>query len=134
MTDALAAHFPVSIKGVVKHEGLFALLKNERDEWELPGGKLEKGEAIEACLIREIKEELNLSTRIGRPLNNWVYFVNDIHVVIVTYELHIVDKSPDLKLSHEHKELRLFQPADIGKLRMPDGYKRSIELCMEAVQ
>ena len=75
MTDNLAARFPVSIKGVVEHDGLFVLLKNERDEWELPGGKLEPGEAIEDCLVREIDEELNLPVAVGRPLNNWVYFV-----------------------------------------------------------
>lgn len=38
---------PVSIKGVVLHEGAVLLLKNERDEWELPGGKLERGETPE---------------------------------------------------------------------------------------
>jgi len=84
MSDGLAARFPVSVKGVVERGGRFVLLKNERDEWELPGGKLEPGETIEDCLVREIAEELNLSTRIGRPLNNWVYYVNGVHVLIIT--------------------------------------------------
>lgn len=45
------------------------LVLNERDEplfifrrgkWDLPKGKLDKGEAIEACAIREVKEETGL--------------------------------------------------------------------------
>lgn len=33
--------YPVSIKGVVVRDGRVLLLKNERDEWELPGGRIE---------------------------------------------------------------------------------------------
>ena len=131
MSDGLAARFPVSVKGVVERNGRFVLLKNERDEWELPGGKLEPGETIEDCLVREIEEELNLSTRIGRPLNNWVYFVNGVHVLIITYALQIVDEAAEMRVSHEHKELRLFPLEEIAALRMPDGYKESIKAYAE---
>jgi 8-oxo-dGTP pyrophosphatase MutT (NUDIX family) len=116
----------VSVKGVVERGGRYVLLKNERDEWELPGGKLEQGETIEDCLVREIEEELNLSTRVGRPLNNWVYFVNGVHVLIITYALQILDERADMKVSREHKELRSFPLEEIAGLRMPDGYKQSI--------
>jgi 8-oxo-dGTP pyrophosphatase MutT (NUDIX family) len=108
MSDGLAARFPVSVKGVVARGGRFVLLKNERDEWELPGGKLEPGEAIEDCLAREIEEELNLPVKVGRPLNNWVYFVNGVHVLIVTYALQISGDAAGMRISHEHKELRSF--------------------------
>lgn len=37
-------------------------------KWELPGGKIEKGENAAACLIREIREELDLGIEVGEEL------------------------------------------------------------------
>ena len=36
------------------HRQKVVLLLNDRGEWELPGGRLEKGEKPEACLQREV--------------------------------------------------------------------------------
>jgi A/G-specific adenine glycosylase len=33
--------------------------------WEFPGGKKEKGESLEECLRREIREELNIGIKVG---------------------------------------------------------------------
>ena len=53
-----AAHaFPVSVKGVAVQGGRVLLLENERNEWELPGGKLELREEPADCVVREIREE-----------------------------------------------------------------------------
>ena len=35
--------------------------------WEFPGGKQESGETLEACLAREIQEELSLTIDVVRP-------------------------------------------------------------------
>ena len=43
-SEHLVHAFPVSVKGVAIQDGKVLLLENERNEWELPGGKLEVGE------------------------------------------------------------------------------------------
>ena len=41
--------------------------------WEFPGGKIEAGESAEECLVREIKEELNLDITVGKELGQSFY-------------------------------------------------------------
>jgi 8-oxo-dGTP pyrophosphatase MutT (NUDIX family) len=122
----MAYRFPVSIKGVIVHHGRIVLLKNERQEWELPGGKLEPDEVPEICLAREIAEELSLQATIADILDSWVYRINpEVDVVIVTYGCRVADLR-GMALSHEHKELATFAAHEIDGLNMPAGYKASI--------
>ncbi|MFV0604980.1 MAG: NUDIX hydrolase [Niabella sp.] len=46
--------------GVVKNENKEILLIFRRGFWDLPKGKLDKGETIEECAVREVKEETGL--------------------------------------------------------------------------
>ena len=118
--------FPVSVKGVLVRDGLVLLLKNEREEWELPGGKLELGEEPPACVAREITEETGLPVTTGPILDAWQYHIREGRdVLIVTYGCHPTgDQSP--VLSHEHKEIGFFSQTEVDSLNMPAGYKHSI--------
>jgi 8-oxo-dGTP pyrophosphatase MutT (NUDIX family) len=123
-----AAHaFPVSIKGVAVQDGKVLLLKNERNEWELPGGKLELGEDPPRCVVREISEETGWQVTAGPLLDCWQYHIREgSDVVIVTYGCHLLSTDPPV-VSSEHKQAGLFTPAEAPGLVMPDGYKRSID-------
>jgi ADP-ribose pyrophosphatase YjhB (NUDIX family) len=46
--------------GLVRNEAGKILLLFRRGKWDLPKGKLDKGEKIEACALREVKEETGL--------------------------------------------------------------------------
>ncbi|MFI6741774.1 NUDIX domain-containing protein [Nonomuraea sp. NPDC050451] len=118
--------FPVSVKGVIVRDGKVLLLRNERDEWELPGGKLELGEDPPARLAREISEETGWEAKVGPILDSWQYHIRDgVDVLIVTYGATVDTEEPPV-VSHEHKQVGLFEEHEVKALRMPQGYKRSI--------
>ena len=126
---ALPSTFSISVKGVVADSrDRVLLLKNERDEWELPGGRIEIGESPEDCVAREITEETQWKVATGPLLDTWMYYINSVerHVFIVTYGCHPMAAEFEPTLSHEHRAIGLFTAEEVALLRMPDGYRRSI--------
>ena len=119
--------YPVSIKGVLIRDGRVLLVHNERDEWELPGGRIELGETPEQCVAREITEESGLPVEVVGILDAWVYHiaVAKKDVFIVTYGCTSNSNAAPV-LSHEHSRIGEFAEDEVAGLRMPEGYKRSI--------
>ncbi|AXA55943.1 NUDIX hydrolase [Pseudomonas thivervalensis] len=118
--------FPVSIKGVLQSpEGLVVLMLNERDEWELPGGRIELGETAPQCLAREIAEELAVEVSVGEPLDSYLFeVIPGKHVFISTYRCQLLGGFVPT-ISHEHKEIGLFAPEQLP-VNLPAGYRLSI--------
>jgi 8-oxo-dGTP pyrophosphatase MutT (NUDIX family) len=121
----MTAPAKISIKGVVLQGDRAVLLMNERDEWELPGGRLEPDETPEACVVREIAEELGLVARDPRLLDVWVYRIpGKGAVLIVTYGVTVA--AGEARISDEHSAIGLFGATELDGLPLPDGYRRSI--------
>jgi ADP-ribose pyrophosphatase YjhB (NUDIX family) len=122
---------PISLKAVIIWNDKVPLLKNERDEWELPGGKLEVGEDPRGALGREIKEELAWDAIVGEPFYAWVYEIRpDRHVFVLTFTAEYRGDSLPV-YSHEHKALKLVPLDEIDGLNMPSQYKEAIRCAVE---
>jgi ADP-ribose pyrophosphatase YjhB (NUDIX family) len=121
--------FPVSIKGVVLDEQQrVLLLRNDRDEWELPGGRIEIGESPQETVVREIAEEIGWTVTAGPLLDAWLFRIEpvDRHVFVVAYGCHLVTAGPPV-LTDENRGFGLFDAAELPGLPLPDGYRRAIE-------
>ncbi len=119
--------WPISVKGVLGWDATVVLLRNERDEWELPGGRLETGDpSLPAALRREFLEELGIDVEVGRLLDSWIYEpVPGRRVVIVTYVCR-APRPETLRHSPEHAAVEAFALDGLEALPLPDGYRRSI--------
>ncbi|PKV75555.1 (deoxy)nucleoside triphosphate pyrophosphohydrolase [Pontibacter ramchanderi] len=53
--------------------------------WEFPGGKVEEGETEEACLVREIQEELNLNITPTKRLTPVVQTYGDKTIELIPF-------------------------------------------------
>jgi len=125
-TDELSDKFPISIKAIIIDDNKVLCLKNERNEWDFVGGKINFNEDTEECLKREVKEETNLNIKnlnILKPLN---LIFNDVPVFVLLYTAEISCDS-SISVSYEHSEYNLFSKSEIKNLNMPQDYKNLIE-------
>lgn len=121
--------FSISIKGVVLFNDKIVLLKNEREEWELPGGRIELDETPQETVKREIKEELNLDVVVGDIIDAWMYDIgNKGNVFIVSYMCKLSEENvSNIQISDEHKEIGWFDINEIDNISLPKGYVSTIK-------
>lgn len=133
--DNAAHRFPVSVKSVLLDGGAVLLVGNSRGEWELPGGKLEPSETPEACVAREVAEELALAVAVGPLLDAWVYEVaEDVRVLVLAYG-YTAETVPAALESPEGRPVGRFERDALAAIALPAGYRRAIDAwCAAAVR
>jgi mutator protein MutT len=85
--------------------------KHEPGSWSLPGGTCEDEETIEECLIREIKEELNMIIINKKYFKSFIIKNKDTSLTRAFY--FFGDVKGDIKLNQESEEFCWF---DINKI------------------
>lgn len=73
-------------------------------KWEFPGGKVEENESFESCIIREIKEELNLDVIPSDYIGQESYQYDYAHITLHLFTGKIISDAT-LKLN-EHIEAK----------------------------
>jgi 8-oxo-dGTP diphosphatase len=86
--------------------------------WELPGGKVEKGESREGALQRELAEELNINTTIVRPFMDVTHRYEDRTIFL---DVWFVDAFEGQVESKEQQDLKWVDIKDLSEYSFPDA-------------
>lgn len=76
-------------------------------KWEFPGGKIDKGETEDDCIIREIKEELSMEIVICRKLPDVTHDYGHKKIRLIPF---ICDTLDDIPFLSEHVAYKWIEP------------------------
>ena len=124
---------PVSVKGIVLEDATVWLRSNERNEWELPGGKIDLGEQPTDTVIREMNEELGFTVTVRSLVDAHMYTIRksideSYGVLVLSYLCKVNSRSGKLESVGEAgaAEFRAFPLSEIKGLNMPEFYELAI--------
>ncbi len=98
---------------IIEHEGKVLAARrgaamSQPLQWEFPGGKVEPGESLAACLARDIAEELGVAVAVGERLPDNVHDYGHGKVIrLVPFRCRLLSHAFTLR---EHHEIRWLLP------------------------
>src|ERR1044071_5108457 len=83
------------VAGLLARDGRVLVTQRRADQalplqWELPGGKVEPGEAPVAALARELREELGVETAVGRIWDVLFHAYPEFDLVMLVYACRLL--------------------------------------------
>lgn len=118
---------------VVVHQGtVFAARRGpgatQPLKWEFPGGKVEAGETDEACLHRELSEELNMQVEIIERLPVFLHQYAGFQIELVPFICRTNTKDHTL---HEHHEAGWYNTRALRELDWADADIRLMQAVVD---
>jgi 8-oxo-dGTP diphosphatase len=98
---------------IVEGGRLLVARRADTGRWELPGGKVENGEGLAACLQREIAEELGCRVEVGEPFA--LAQAPEEGLVLHCFHCRLAEGRPR---ALEHRELAWVTPAEALELEL----------------
>ena len=113
---------------VVREDNLILVSRRRADDtlggyWEFPGGKCEEGETLEQCVVRELREELDISATPVRKLDpvehDYPHLLLRLHPFLCRYD------AGEMKFL-ECETACWIRPADLPQYQFPPANERLI--------
>lgn len=124
----------LSCKAIAVEDGKIWLRRNERSEWELPGGRLDEHEQPEETIVRELHEEIGVSEVSGLRLVDVAVWKKDFgtntHVGIITFYCEVARRDGAFERDGEAGTATFVAvPIDdaLALPNLPDVYKRALK-------
>jgi 8-oxo-dGTP pyrophosphatase MutT (NUDIX family) len=112
--------FHLGAKAIIQYQGKVLLLqKNKKGTlfWELPGGRIQKGETVEQALLREVEEETGLTGLSDIEYINTL--LTDLRIALKEHDVGLLlaiyscsHLNPQIQLSQEHVDYSWFEPSE----------------------
>ena len=110
---------------VIERDGRFLIAQRQPNDsfggyWEFPGGKLDAGETMEACLAREIQEELGIVIQVGSKRMVIQYRYPSRVIRLHCFDCRLVEGEPR---AIECAAWRWVVPAELDQFQFPPASK-----------
>lgn len=101
--------------GIIIHENKILVTQRSAEmkhplKWEFPGGKAEPGETDEECIVRELKEELNIVVKLNGKLEDCFYDYGNFQIVLVPF---IAELTEGIITLTEHMKSEWLMPDEL---------------------
>jgi mutator protein MutT len=115
--------------GVIERDGAFLVTRRLKGthlegHWEFPGGKCEEGESLDACLRRELREELDVDAVVRREILAVMHDYPERSIALHFFECDLTsDPRPQLG-----QEMKWVARAELRTLQLPPADAELIDL------
>ena len=104
------------VAALIEREGRLLICQRPQHKargllWEFPGGKVDPGEGPKEALIRECREELDVTLEVGDLYREVTHRYPDLLVRLRLYHARIVSGEPK---NLEHADIRWALPNELG--------------------
>lgn len=118
--------------GVVWKEGQILIAKRSKDQfWEFPGGHIEPGETPEQCLVREMKEELNIIVKVEKILGKIEGYFRGRNMVLYAFQAQWVEGQLELLV---HSEIRWVLPIELDGFTFIEEDREVVRLLKSSIK
>ncbi len=114
------------VLALIHHEERYLVARRKKNShmggyWELPGGKLEKGEDHRIAIAREVSEELGAEVRSARSIMSFHHEYDDRYLTFHLYRCHLFN--PEAVKALASDEIRWVTPEEFVELDFPPANK-----------
>lgn len=97
--------------------------------WEFPGGKVEPGESVPECILREIHEELGITVLVDKHLVTVTHAYTHFKVTLVVHHCYLVSGDPQPLACEEIRWVNLSEldqyPFPVANLQIIEALRQS---------
>jgi mutator protein MutT len=86
--------------------------------WEFPGGKIEAGETVADCIVREISEELGIDITVGEHLISIEHTYPTFQITLIVHNCQYIGGTPQ---PIESDEIRWVEVRELHQYEFPEA-------------